>query len=171
MKLTALYTVFLVAALSVGCVTPPRDYVPPDDWDVTFLGGAWKLDHAGQNNMQRISEYVPQDQSVENWKEIVTRQFVAARFETSTRFMETNLRDLSRSVDGFQSNVIEDNGYESLYEWWHPNSGKWPAEHQITLAKYHPNGIHVLSYATKNVPIDPKTRERWVEQMRSVKLR
>jgi hypothetical protein len=171
MRFTALYPVFLMAILSVGCVTPPRNYVPQEDWDVTFLGTEWELGNSFQDNLLRISEYVPRDQSVQNWKELVTCQFIATRLESSTRFMELNLQDLSRAVDGFQSNVIEDNGLESLYEWWHPNSGKWPAEHQITLAIYRPNGFHLFYYATKNVPIDPKKREHWIEQMKTVKLR
>jgi len=110
-------------------------------------------------------------QSVDDWKEIVTDQFISGRFPITTVFLQINLADLRRSVDGFESRVIYDTGAEALYEWWHPNSGKWPAEDQLSLVKYYPTGMMCLSYARKGAPMEEAVRAKWIERFKNAKLK
>jgi hypothetical protein len=115
-------------------------------------------------------ESVPDGQNGDNWQEIVTDNFIVGRFPTTTYFTQINLADLSRQVTGFQSKVIYDTGAEALYEWWHPDSDRWPAEDQLSLVKYYPTGMMTLSYARKGQPMDSATKAKWIERFKNAKL-
>ena len=166
----------LLALTFSACATNPVGYlapsvVPPERWQVDFATERWHFVSNSQNRNSRIIERVPEGQTGENWKEIVTDQFIPGRFPTTSYFIQVDLSDLRRVVDGFQSAVIYDTGAEALYEWWHPDSGKWPAEHQLTLVKYYPTGILTLAYARKGPRMDEATRSKWIERLKNAKLR
>lgn len=162
--------------LFAGCGMDPMaglvpSTVPPEKWVVDFGAERWKLGSNEGNRAVRVIEYVPEGQSVEAWKELVTDGFVTGRFETASKFIEVSRQSLSRRVDGFQSEVIYDTGAEALWEWWHPDSGKWPAEDQLEIVKYYPTGILTLAYVRKGPPMSGEEKARWIDRLKNAKLK
>jgi hypothetical protein len=163
-------------SLVAGCAIDPTgglgpSSVPSEKWVVDFGTERWKLGSSEANHVMRVIEYVPEGQSVDAWKELVTDGFVAGRFETTTKFIQISAQSLSRRVDGFQSKVIYDTGAEALWEWWHADSGQWPAEDQLEVVKYYPTGILTLAYVRKGPPMSDDEKERWIERLKNAKLR
>jgi len=164
----------LAALLLAGCVMDPTAIgpspIPPERWQIDFGSEQWIVVSNTQTRGYRMKEYVPVGQTGDNWREITTDQFIVGRFPTTTYFMQLNLADLARQVNGFQSKVIYDTGGEAVYEWWHPDSGQWPAEDQLCLVKYYPGGMMTLSYAHKGPQMDEAQRTKWLDRFKSAKL-
>jgi hypothetical protein len=165
-----------MALLMTGCANDPTaglipSEIPSEKWVVDYGAERWKLGSSEGNRTMRVIEYVPEGQTVESWKELVTDAFVTGRFETTSKFIQISTQSLSRRVDGFQSKVIYDTGAEALWEWWHPASEKWPAEDQLEVVKYYPNGILSLAYVRKGPPMNDKEKELWIDRLKNAKLR
>jgi len=170
------HIICFLALLFTACATDPVAYLSPGSGPQTtwriFVGNEhWYRGTQSRTRNSHLLEFVPEGQTVENWKEIITDAFIPGHFSTTTDFVRANLSDLRTVVDGFQSTIISDTGNEALYEWWHPDSGKWPAEHQISRVKYYPNGMLTLSYARKGPKMDDATRTKWIERISTAPLR
>ena len=172
---THIRLICLTALILTGCLVGPVGpdspyYIPPERWVVDF--GTEHLINVSNVHQRgfRMIESVPEGQNGDNWQEIVTDEFIVGHFPTTSYFVQINLADLSRQVSGFQSKVIYDTGAEALYEWWHPGSGKWPSEDQLSLAKYYPTGMMTLSYARKGPPMDDAAKAKWLERLKNAKL-
>jgi hypothetical protein len=169
-KLSILF--LLPSFLLIGCYNLPsygtrKVSISNVQYDVDFGDEKWKVGDIHDWPQYRIVEHVPRNQSIDDWTELVTDGSYVGHVENIAKFIELRFKDLSARVAGFEGRIISSSENEALLEWWHPDSGKFVAEHQLELIKITSFGFWSLSYVKKGSEMPAELRDRWINRLRN----
>lgn len=137
-------------------------YLPKEE------GMKWKRVHqsAHPDNSYAVCEYIPDDQILRDWKQMINITFSSDTAHTIPELLEmtkSQVFDAHRhSYVTWTLHKTEDN--EAVYEWSIPwGHYQIPAQtHLVRLIKSE-QGIHTLVYTEKSPKIDQETRQDWMD--------
>ena len=143
-------------ALLSGCATSLESvYVPADS-----LG--WKLGSSSDRRGQTIAEYVPSNESINNWSKLLTIQFLEGERRNPTAVMEDLKALMKARCPNSYWGVIAQNSTSTLYEWKITNCSANPDQHEIARLLRGNDGEHRIAYTEKTNAMNPATREKWI---------
>ncbi len=151
-----LFASLAITTLLGGCVTAIETVNIPTD------PSGWKFGSGSNRRGQTIAEFVPHDESIDNWTRLLTIQFL----ETEIRSPAVVMDDLkskmqARCPDSYWS-IINQDSVSILYEWNIKNCSLNPDQHEIARLLKGNDGLHRVAYTELTTAINPSTREKWI---------
>lgn len=155
------------------CSTTPQSSKPADpvvkDYEklkITFDDRPWKIGWGEKNDIIQTVEYVTGDDTVDNWHELITSQFLPGAQNKVTP-KEWALNAIQQIKDmGFNPVVkfIKDTPDQVIYEWRIVE----PAAHQqdeLQMITKDDNGLYVLHYVVKKPDMGEEERSKWIKNL------
>ena len=170
--------IILIAIVLVGCATSLEHVsVPMDatDWKVGFQTRPKSFGDASY-----IREIIPKEDDIKNWSKIVTIQYIDGKSNVPpNEFVTALIGDIKKACPDAEWEIIESNTRSIIYEWY-TKACKTPAsksnpnihtpQHEVARVIFGNEGIHKVSYNEKTKSLSPATREKWISNLREVKL-
>lgn len=163
----------------VGCNSVAvRQTLAPDRLSFSMPGGAefmdqWKVgSQAEQPPAWSIIEWVPSDETIEDWSQLFTVQDFG-------RELRDNMGPLSGIVEGLKQareepcrsvttwTVLAEDPNSVLYEWTMPACGTETAQHEIARFIDGRWNRFRLAYTARVEQIDPEVRQIWIDSLTS----
>lgn len=137
-----------------------------------FDGRDWELDYQAQEGSTMIFEWVPKGQNVNNWDELVTAQaFRGMQTIMNPEKLMAAMRDqLGKMCPGLEWNVLSSSRFDTVYEWQIEYCPGHDPQYEVARIFLGKEGLYTLHYATKNNPIDPSVKQKWITILRSATL-
>lgn len=134
-----------------------------------FDGRNWKLGWSQNQGSAVFEEYVLDGESVENWTELVTIQFMPGLNEKTNPdiFEAANRRDLSAVCPDIRWNSISQ-GEDRMWEWSIQGCQGQPDQSEIARLVRTGEGYHMFHYAIKKSPMPADKREVWIENLKAI---
>lgn len=142
--------------------------VTPEPWEFEFDGRSWQLGHQAANEVQSVREYVPEDQSVESWQELVTSQHHKTEYgaaEFYQVFLQPNTECASVEL------IETDEEHDSIiYKLSHGEcEGFDPAEHLVRISTV-VDGVLMLGFS-EHKKISAENYTNWLSILKSASVR
>lgn len=137
-----------------------------------FQPQGWKIgfseDIRGKGN---IVEYVPTNETVQNWSKIMTIQFFeGSSMEPAVAMNRLKGKMQSRCPD-VEWNIIEESKVHVLYEWSIVACVGHPSQHEISKFMKGNDGLHRFAYTEKTEKLSESSRKIWIDRVSSSFLR
>lgn len=138
---------------------------------VVFDGRPWKA--AWGKNSKEIStvEYIPVGDDINNWKELVTTQYIPGLVNiTPEQFGEHVLDQLHKQGVVFSVKAIENEPNQLIFEFKvsQPVNLQQDELQKIVKGK---DGIYILHYAIKQADMSEENRQKWINNMKKSTLK
>jgi hypothetical protein len=139
---------------------------------LTFDGRVWGIGYQAQNYQGSIIEYVLGGETTNNWTELVTVQSFKGTPENTKaeNIMEKIKQNLKSLCPDIKFTVFYKKQNDLLYEWSITDCPRDKDQHEIARILLGKNGLHIIHYVTKKVPISPKTRQQWIKLIKAANL-
>ncbi|MDP2940901.1 MAG: hypothetical protein Q8N85_01410, partial [Candidatus Omnitrophota bacterium] len=82
------------------------------------------------------------------------------------KFSEGTKEEISKICPGIMWNVLSESDNDIIYEWSIQSCAGQSDQHEIARTLSGADGIYVLHYVTKKVPISSERREEWVRLLK-----
>lgn len=156
MKIKIRFAVALFVVVVSGCTSLETVFIPGDSSD-------WKLGSGSNRKGQTFVEYVPRNESINNWSRLLTIQFLEGDPSTPLSSMEAVRSRMQARCPGVSWNIIHQDASSVLYEWKISGCAGNPDQHEIARLLRGNDGIHRIAYVEKTSSIPSAQRERWVK--------
>jgi hypothetical protein len=147
----------LVVAL-VGCATP----LETASLHVPDSVGKWKTGGGSERRGRTLAEFVPQDESIDNWSRLLTVQFIEQKGVSPLECMDRLRATMQSRCPGSSWQIIQQDSASVLYEWSIARCGSNPDQHEIARLLKGNDGIQRIAFTRKNAELEPSEREQWI---------
>lgn len=135
-------------------------------------GRPWAEGFKQDSGTQGIIEYVLPGEKVENWSELVTLNFFRGPGkpgvpEKFAGFTQKNLQDLCRE---FQWKDISRDTRSITYGWDAKGCPGQPDQSEVARVIQGEQGLYILHYASKTVPLPEETKSAWIQRLQNAKV-
>lgn len=125
--------------------------------------GKWKAAGGSDRQGRTLAEFVPQDESIENWSRLLTIQFIEQQGLSPVDSM-TQLRAAMQSrCPGSSWKIIQQDSTSVLYEWSIAGCGSNPDQHEIARMLKGNDGIQRIAFTRKGAELEPSERDLWIK--------
>ncbi len=143
-------------ALLGGCATALESvYIPADS-------SGWKLGYGSDRRGQTIAEYVPSNESINNWTKLLTIQFLEGENRSPSAVMDDLKSRMQSRCPGSYWSVISQDSVSILYEWNIKGCSPNPDQHEIARLLKGNDGVHRIAYVEKTSAMNQAIREKWI---------
>ena len=141
-------------------------------------GERWTVGYAESRRMNDILiEYVPRGAEVYSWRDMLTVR-ITSKFSQGVIKPEDVLKytfiAVKKKCPGVGYNILERNSNSVIYECFFPRKCMGEkfdfSEHDIGRIIVGKERIHVIIYATKDIPVSPERRLKIVDFLKHIKL-
>lgn len=125
----------------------------------------WKVGYEAKNKDMSITEYIPQDQTAENWKDLFTvHHYFGIDIEVA-KYYDAFIKELEKMAPGskVESKLINQDKNSLFGEWW-INDTTPNAQHEWFRVFADGKDVVVLRFTTKRLG-DVETMRKSVEDM------
>lgn len=168
------YFLLLAATFSISaCVTTLEHIKAPS------LGPEWKIgyQHRERFTNNNITEYIPSNESIQNWSKLYTVQYNKNTEVIPASFAVALLNKIKESCPDIQAKLIEKDNKSVLYEWSAPTCKKKDipahspnintAQHSLFRIIKANEGFFNLSYVEKTAKMNNETRKKWIFKLKN----
>lgn len=142
-----------------------------DEIEFTFDNRKWKKDYEQKAQEAAIIEFTLENESVQNWSELVTIQkFIPLNIAVEDYYKEY-LKLLKQSVNPstVDSKILSQDENSIFFEWWIDDQGP-NAQHEWFKLFKSPNAYYAFRYTTKKMDKIGKAGESWKKIISDSKL-
>lgn len=139
--------------------------------NVIFDHRPWKA--AWGKNTPQIStiEYIPMGDNIENWKELITTQFIPGLINiTPDQFGNRFIDDLKKSKVTFTVHVIENQPDSLIFE-FKVNKPSNLTQDEIQKVIKGKDGMYILHYAIKKSDMGEANRQKWIDNIKKSSIK
>src|SRR4029077_15734246 len=115
----------LVVAL-VSCATPLESAT----LHLSDGEGKWKPVGGSDRRGRTLAEFVPQDESIDNWSRLLTVQFIEQRGVSPLELMDRLRATMQSRCPGSPWQIVQQDTTSVLYEWSIARCGSNPDQHE-----------------------------------------
>lgn len=117
-------------------------------WEVTFpQTDNWHVGFEKEQSGQYITEWVSDDETVEDWSEMITFMYHALPQSRYNEVVNGILAGLQQDCPSFGAELLEQRENDITIEWWDDGCGGWPGQRVLVRYVYAGNGFLSLQYA------------------------
>lgn len=148
-------------------IEPEDDFSSPESEEGLNLDGrTWVLGHRQEKQDNFILEFVQEDETVEDWTELITVQGFAKRM-TAKQFAQGLEQSLRQNVAGELTWRILDEKEEGnksglVYEFIVQNDPQEDDQHEVGVIYADEEGVYVFHYVTKDSPMSEREKIKWI---------
>jgi len=118
-----------------------------------------------------IREFIPENESINNWSKMITVQFKSGRKDSPKLFMETLKISMEKQCKNTIWKIIKKNNNSILYEWRISNCEHHSDQHEIARLLRGNDGLHRTAYTEKIKEISTMKRQEWIEKFTNTVLK
>jgi hypothetical protein len=145
-----------IVLLTTNCAnTIETVYIPSDS-------SGWKFGSGSDRRNHTIAEFVPSDESIDNWTRLLTIQFIEGESRSPQSLMDVLKSTMLERCPGSYWEVISQDSLSTLYEWKITNCSDNPDQHEIARLLRGNDGLHRIAYTEKTSEMDAATHEIWI---------
>lgn len=166
---------FKAAAFLMVSVVMVSPLFAQETVEAIFDARKWKLGSENYNSEKKAmtKEFVLEDQSAENWTELITLQFIEGlqdrvRVSEILDKVQTGMKTACPSVKWITLSQERDN---ALYTWSIKGCPGQPDQTEIARVLAGQEGMHVWHYASKNPDIDTEKKKEWIDRLALYRLK
>lgn len=152
----------------------PKLAQPVDAMQVQFDDAArWRLGYRIINRLQSLTEYAPQDQSVQNWKELLSVQRLYPPTKRSPQQVMEGIREnLTKANPDIDFKALLDQEGDVVFHWRDKGdkSKNRPPQHEIVRLVSGERDIHRIAYSRRIAQIPPEEARAWVKLLQNAEL-
>jgi hypothetical protein len=154
----------------IGAANVAHDPVK-EPWSFGFDGRKWAVGNRRQVGSEAVIEYVLPGETVTNWSELVTSQFIGDmdRFDPEqwlTMFTES----MAEKYTTFKWKRYSVKDGSVLFEWQHQGGSQWPAQHEVKRVVKQGRTVYILAYVKKTSKLDDTKREKWIDLLKEATI-
>ena len=139
-----------------GCATTLETvYVPTEN-------SGWKVGYGTNKLGTTIIEYIPSNESIDNWSKLLTIQLLEGKNRSPLLFMEDLKTRMQVRCPGSFWNIIKQDSTSTLYEWKIADCGDNPNQHEIARLLKGNDALHRIAY-TAITQITETERAKWLK--------
>ena len=137
-----------------------------------FSGRVWKVGHESSTPDGSIVEYVLPHESVRDWTELLTIQWIPQDFVNykNESLIQEMKADLLRDCPGAFWNTISAIPGEVIFEWRTADCPAMASQHEIARVLFHESGIHRIAYVKKGKGLSSRERNIVVNLLTAMAL-
>ena len=160
-------------AVEAQAAAPPQKPVSLSDLEkplLVFDERKWKLGYQDAKQNQVIAEFVLENETVENWTELVTAQlFIGLRSEPRyfAEYVKKKTKDTCPSTVW---KTISEQPEDILYEWSVSGCKDIPDQSEIARTHLGRDGLHVIHYAIKLGEMPEDKRQVWTKNLETTQF-
>ncbi|WP_233588660.1 hypothetical protein [Legionella sp. km535] len=142
-----------------------------DQQNIHFDDRAWKPAWGQKTNAGWTVEYIPVGDNINQWKELVTSQFISGlEGVTPAQFKKTFVDNLKKTGVTYSINTIAEQPDQLIFEFkvTVPVNLQQDEIQKITRGK---GGIYVLHYAIKKSNMSKANRQKWIENLKKSSIK
>jgi hypothetical protein len=152
------HTVALVCLVLAGCSTTLETVFVRAD------SSGWKLGAGSDRPGQTIAEYVPRGESINNWTQLLSIQFLEGETSRPREVMRKLQTLMQTRCPGSMWDVVHEDSASVLYEWRITKCGASADQHEVARLLKGNDGVHRVAYVQKpSIPVDE--RARWIKAL------
>jgi hypothetical protein len=132
----------------------------------------WEMGYRAKDETQGIAEFILKGETLRNWTEIVVGQtfFGLQKKSTAKEWAEAVMKDIRSMSPDASCNIIRNGTKDILFEWEIKNLPGQQDQHEISRAISGTEGIHIIHYATRKLPLSPEKRKEWIKLLSQATL-
>ena len=152
----------LLLLLTAACATPLETVRLDLD-----EGDRWVVGHAQDFGSGRgtIVEWIRPGDSIDDWEELVTVQFLEGSPLSPERGVAALEEDLRRRCPDVRWEILTEALFAVTYEWSISGCEGQDDQHELARLLQGNEGLHRVAYTRKGPRLDAETRERWLERL------
>lgn len=156
---------FFVFPASSWAAEPIQFELQGDKLEIPTDGRTWNEAVRNEGATKGSVEYVLPDEKVDNWSELVTiNYFLGLEGEDLiTRFISFTKDGLYKQCADVKWEELEKKQDSVVYTWTAQNCKGWSDQTEVARAVKSAQGLYVLHYASKKVPMPADKRAVWVK--------
>ncbi|KTD62693.1 hypothetical protein [Legionella shakespearei] len=139
--------------------------------NVQFDNRPWKAVWGQKTNAIATVEYIPVGDNIDEWKELVTTQFIPGFQDvTPAQFKKGFIANLDKSGITYTVNTIEEKPGELIFEFkvTVPVNLQQDEIQKIVQGK---DGLYILHYAIKKADMSKENRQKWINNLQKSTLK
>lgn len=141
--------------------------------ELRFDDRKWKLVNQRDTASVHFVEYLPEGEQADNWRELLSAHLLYGLHKTTTmeklaQANETKLRNISSGKVTW--NLLSQGPTGLMYEWKLEKDNLRPDQHEIARLVIGSEGIHLIRYATRTLPLTEARRQKWIGLLNAVKI-
>ena len=140
--------------------------------NITFDNRLWQAAWGQQSETITSVEYVPAGDNIDDWKELVTSQFIPnlQKKVTLAQYANSIIDNLQKTGLNPTISIIEDSAQQIIFEFRinAPTNMQQDELQKIILGN---DGFYVLHYVIKKPDMGEKLREEWLKNIRKSSIK
>ena len=160
-----------LGSASLALVLSACSTVSPSS-QLRFSGRVWKIGHESSTPDGSIVEYVLPHESVRDWTELLTMQWIPQDFVNykNESLVQEIKADLLRDCpDAFWKTISAIPG-EVIFEWRTADCPAMASQHEIARVRFTESGIHRIAYVKKGKGLSDRERNIVVNLLTAMAL-
>ncbi|MFC7395259.1 hypothetical protein [Scopulibacillus cellulosilyticus] len=144
--------------------------------DFKFDNNNWKLGYKTNANGVEMYEFIPKDESIEDWKQVVTIQFFPIenlKNPSIDNYINQFLQKVNQTVrqqnGKVKTNIIDKKENDVMYEFIVTDDPSLEDQHEIGRVFLTNEGMWHIHYAIKKAPMGEEQRNQWINLLKQVK--
>ncbi|HHF7343927.1 TPA: hypothetical protein ACPSKB_000326 [Legionella feeleii] len=137
---------------------------------ITFDNRPWKVVFGKKTEEITVVEYVPADDNIEHWQELVTSQFIPGLQTriTMKQYIDSIINNLKES--GFKPivTIIEETPDQALFE-FRIDSPSNMQQDELQFVTKGNDGFYILHYVIRKADMGKPNRNKWIGLLKKTK--
>jgi|HubBroStandDraft_4_1064222.scaffolds.fasta_scaffold749658_1 hypothetical protein len=125
--------------------------------------GKWKAAFASERRGRTLAEFVPQDESIDNWSRLLTVQFIEQQGLSPMESMAQLRATMQSRCPRSSWKIVQQDSTSVLYEWSIAGCGSNSDQHEIARLLKGNDGIQRIAFTRKGAELEPSEREQWIK--------
>jgi hypothetical protein len=133
--------------------------------NIIFDDRAWKAGWGKNTKEISTVEYIPVQDNIDHWNELITTQFIPHTTTTPSHYADKFIDNLNKSGITSTFSVIENKGNQLIFEFKVDKPVNLQQD-EIQKVVTEKNGMYILHYVMKQHDMGEKNRQKWIGNMK-----
>lgn len=143
--------------------------------EAAFDSRTWKLGSQDYNQEKKatMKMFVPEDETIESWQELITLQFFEGLQQRLTidQFLQKMQGGLKAACPSLKWNTVSQEQDDAVYMWNIKGCQSQPDQTEITRVVAGREGMHIWHYAAKDPDLALEKQREWIDRLNQFRLK
>lgn len=152
--------------------SPDPNLIHAEHLHIIFDKRPWRLAWGKQDDQLTMLEYVPSDEDINAWNELITSQFIPNPPQQLSLMQDANLLIANLKQAGFNPKItIFENTKDRFIFEFQINSPKNQVQDELQAILRDQKGIYILHYVIKQSDMGEKNRNFWLKNLKNSSIK
>ncbi|KTD21245.1 hypothetical protein [Legionella londiniensis] len=140
--------------------------------NIVFDTRVWKAAWGKKSEQFTTIEYVPENENIHNWHELITSQFIPGIQDqiTPIQFVESEIEQLKASGLTLKTAIIKQSPDEVIFE-FRVTAPQNLIQHELQKVSKGKDGLYILHYVIKEKNMGKDKRNKWIKNLKESSIK